>query len=92
MEYNILLTGESRAGKSSFINRIFKKLVSHEGQNLESLTTQIKEYKFDYTMEKRRVGGVNFIDTPGMINKYYFNQIKSKLDEYFSRIHIIYFF
>ena len=92
MEYNILLTGESRAGKSSFINRIFKKLVSHEGQNLESLTTQIKEYKFDYTREKTRVGGLNLIDTPGMINKDYFKQIKNKLDEYFSRIHIIYFF
>ena len=43
---NILLTGESRAGKSSFINRIFNKLVSHEGSNLESLTNQIKEYTY----------------------------------------------
>ena len=43
---NILLTGESRAGKSSFINRIFNKLVSFETSKLESATLKINSYEF----------------------------------------------
>jgi hypothetical protein len=42
---NILLTGESRAGKSSFINRMFNKLVSYETPKLESATSKINSYE-----------------------------------------------
>ena len=95
IDCNILLTGESRAGESSFINRIFNKLVSHEGANLESVTNQIKEYTYYLkNNEKIRngIGGINFIDTPGIIKKSNFKIIKKELDKYFNRIHLIYFF
>ena len=42
---NILLTGESRAGKSTFINKIFNKLMSYESGKLESTTREINCYE-----------------------------------------------
>ena len=87
IECNILLLGESRAGKSSFINRVFNKLVSHEDANLESVTNNSTQYTF----RKGKVG-INFIDTPGLIKKSNIKFIKQILDEYFGKIHLIYFF
>jgi len=93
IECNILLIGESRSGKSSFINRIFNKLVSHEGGNLESVTNKIRQYKYSLENEENDIKGtIKFIDTPGMINQNNFKQIRKELDKYFSIIHIIYFF
>lgn len=95
IECNILLTGESRAGKSSFINRVFNKFVTHEGANLESLTNKIKEYTYylkNKNNKKNGIAGINFIDTPGIIKKSDFKLIKKELDKYFKRIDIIYFF
>ena len=59
IECNILLLGESRAGKSSFINRVFNKLVSHEDANLESVTNNSTQYTF-----REGKVGIKFIDTP----------------------------
>ena len=87
IECNILLIGESRAGKSSFINKIFNKLVSHEDANLESVT----DYSSEYTLSKGNAG-INIIDTPGIIRKSNIKFIKKILDEYFEKIHLIYFF
>ena len=87
IECNILLMGESRAGKSSFINRVFNKLVSHEDANLESVTNKSTQYTF----YKEKVG-IKFIDTPGIMKKSNINFIKQILDNYFEKIHLIFFF
>jgi GTP-binding protein EngB required for normal cell division len=87
IECNILLMGESRAGKSSFINRVFNKLISHEDANLESVTNSSTQYTF----RKGKVG-IKFIDTPGIIKKSNIKFIKQILDEYFGKIHLIFFF
>ena len=87
IECNILLMGESRAGKSSFINRVFNKLISHEDANLESVTNNSTEYTF-----KKGNIGIRIIDTPGIIKKSNIKFIKKILDEYFGKIHLIFFF
>ena len=87
IECNILLMGESRAGKSSFINRVFNKLVSHEDAILESVTYNSTQY----TLKKGKVG-IKFIDTPGIIKDENNKFIKQILDEYFGKIHLIFFF
>ena len=87
IECNILLMGESRAGKSSFINRVFNKLVSHEDANLESVTNNSTQYTFN----KGKVG-IKFIDTPGIMKKSNIKFIKKIIDEYFGKIHLIFFF
>ena len=74
IECNILLIGESRAGKSSFINKIFNKLVSHEDANLESVT----DYSSEYTLSKGNAG-INIIDTPGIIRKSNIKFIKKNI-------------
>lgn len=98
---NILLVGESRAGKSSIINRIFNKFVSYESSKLESETKQLiyydlYPYKYlENINEENGVGGIRIIDTPGLvkINKLNsFKIIKSKLDDDYRHINIIYFF
>ena len=78
--------GESRAGKSSFINRVFNKLISHEDANLESVTNNSTEYTF-----KKGNIGIRIIDTPGIIKKSNIKFIKKILDEYFGKIHLIFF-
>ena len=100
---NILLTGESRAGKSSFINRIFNKLVSFESSKMESSTLKINSYEYyppEEENEKDKVlkkgyGGIRIYDTPGLVKKKdldSFGLIKSKLNKIFNKIHIILFF
>ena len=94
---NILLTGESRAGKSSFINRVFNKLVSFESSKLESTTLKINEYEL-YPSENEiedGYGGIKFFDTPGLVKNDKLNSfelIKDKLNKIFNEIHLIYFF
>ena len=87
VECNILLIGESRAGKSCFINRVFNKLVSHEDANLESITNSSTQYTF-----KKGNVGIKFIDTPGIMNNSIIKLIKQIIDQYFGKIHLIYFF
>ena len=89
IEYNILLIGESRAGKSSFINRIYNELVSHEGEDLESVTKNVKEFK---VYLKDSYGGINLIDSPGIVKTNEFELIKKQLDHHINKIHLIYFF
>ena len=103
--YNILLTGESRAGKSSFINRTFNKLTTYETAKLESETKEITYYEFFHpdsnedNSEKKLIkngfGGIRIIDTPGLVktkNLNSFQLIKKKLDEEFKQMHLVYFF
>ena len=87
IECNILLIGESRAGKSSYINRVFSKLVSHEDANLESVTINSSQY----TLKKGNIG-IKYIDTPGIMNNSNIKFLKKIIDEYFGKIHLIYFF
>ena len=87
LECNILLIGESRAGKSSFINRVFNKLVSHEDANLESVTNNSTQYVY-----KKGKVGIKLVDTPGIIKNSNIKFIKQILDEYFGKIHLIFFF
>ena len=100
---NILLTGESRAGKSSFINRMFNKLVSFETSKLESATSKINSYELypDSTDDENDIvikngfGGIKIFDIPGLVkteNLNSFELIKNKLNKIFNEIHIIYFF
>ena len=44
-----------------------------------------------YTFNKGKAG-INFIDTPGIIKQSNIKFIKKILDEYFGKIHFIYFF
>ena len=87
LECNVLLLGESRAGKSSFINRVFNKLVSHEDANLESVTNNSTQYIY-----REGKVGIKLVDTPGIIKKSNIKFIKKILDEYFGKIHLIFFF
>lgn len=71
---NILLTGESRAGKSCFINRIMNKLVSYESSKLESSTRKINTYELYPPEEEQKenklkigYGGIKVYDTPGLV-------------------------
>jgi hypothetical protein len=86
LECNVLLLGESRAGKSSFINRVFNKLVSHEDANLESVTNNSTQYIY-----REGKVGIKLVDTPGIIKKSNIKFIKKILDEYFGKIHLIFF-
>ena len=103
--FNVLLTGESRAGKSSFINRMFNKLTTYESGKLESETKEITYYdlflpetyedKSEEKPVKNGFGGIRVMDTPGLVKTKKlnsFNLIKKKLDDEFEYIHIVYFF
>ena len=101
LHLNILLTGESRAGKSCFINRISNKLISFESSKFESSTLKINSYEYYPPEEenensvKKGYGGIKIFDTPGLVKKEGLNSfelIKKKLNSIFDKIHIIYFF
>ena len=99
------MTGESRAGKSSLINRIFKKAVTFESSKVVSTTLEITHYEY-YPEEinlvdgKKKItfedcGGINIFDTPGLIESKNLNSLKKmkkEINNYFDNIHIIYFF
>ena len=99
--FNILLTGESRAGKSCFTNRIFNKLISYETSKLVSATLEINSYEF-YPSEETKInelkkgyGVIRIFDTPGLVKTKElnsFNLIKDKLSTIFNKIHAIFFF
>ena len=96
---NILIIGEPRAGKSTFINRLFNKYISYESCKYKSATHEINYYKYicsdnefeENKLIKNKFGFIRVIDTPGLIHNTY-AKIISELDEEFNNIHLIYFF
>ena len=66
-----MLTGMSRACKSTLINILSKKLVSLETPELTSVTNEIKEYnnykEIKEEGKEKEIIKLNFIDTPGII-------------------------
>ena len=102
---NILLIGESRAGKSTFINRLFNKFVTYETAKFESATKEITYYEFnlsdnnrekvDNKLIKNGYGLIRILDTPGLVLTKDLNAssiIIDKIDKEFDNIHMIYFF
>ena len=103
---NILLTGISGSGKSTFINIINNSLISLENENKESITKRISEYNI-YLDKNTKNGFIKFIDTPGFnsqlnsmenvdlkqINKNILDLIKEyKNKNSFDNIHFVLFF
>jgi GTP-binding protein EngB required for normal cell division len=72
---NILLTGLSRSGKSSFINLLSEKLVALESNDSDSVTLKVSEYYIYRNDDKREHGAIKLIDTPGICEN---NQVNSK--------------
>ena len=102
---NILLIGESRAGKSSFINRIFNKFVTYETGKYVSATQDITYYEFglpniqeekeENKLIKNGYGLIKILDAPGLVLTKDLDtsaKIIDKLDKEFDNIHMIYFF
>ena len=100
---NIMLTGMSRAGKSTLINILSEKLISLETPEFSSVTTEINEYVV-YRKIGEKIIKFKFIDTPGLTlipeqnidtTKMVIDSIDKKLKEFNDTnesIHIIYFF
>ena len=100
---NIMLTGMSRAGKSTLINILSEKLVSLETPELLSVTKEINEYVVYREIEEKIIK-FKFIDTPGLTfipekgidtTKIVIDSINKKMKEFNDTndsIHIIYFF
>jgi len=74
---NILLTGLSRTGKSTFINLLAGKIIALEGDASTSVTKNISEYYIYKDDDKDAHGAIKIIDTPGIVEKE-----KDKNDEY----------
>lgn len=67
MSINILLTGISRSGKSTFINTVNNSLLSLENCEKSSVTSKITEYKIYFGQKKSEKDGyLKFIDTAGI--------------------------
>ena len=68
---NILLTGMSRAGKSTLVNILSGKLISLETPEFKSVTEEINEYTIYKEIQekgkKKEIIKMKFIDTPGLI-------------------------
>lgn len=103
--FNILLIGESRAGKSYFINRMFNKFVTYETGKLESSTKEITYYELSWPdnpevneknkLIKKGYGLIRILDTPGIVQTKdldAYSKIIDKIDKKFDNIHMIYFF
>lgn len=99
---NFILAGESRAGKSTFINILAKKFIALESCDNESVTTKINEYVVKSDLPEFN-GEIKLYDTPGLIIKnnkiqneeLVFSQIKNifkNAEDSKDEIHFIYFF
>ena len=66
---NILLTGFSRKGKSTFINMIFDKMVTLENPSFLPITSEIIEFLLPGQPGQNDIvkGGIKFFDVPGLI-------------------------
>ena len=104
--FNILLIGESRAGKSTFINRMMNKYVTYETGKFESATQDITYYEFcwqDYIGESKTnelitngYGVIRILDTPGIVKTENLDASSKIIEaiekEFKNGIHLIYFF
>ena len=66
---NILLTGFSRKGKSTFINMIFDKMVTLENPSFIPVTSEVIEFLLPSIAGQNGIinGGVKIFDVPGLI-------------------------
>ena len=64
---NILLTGNSRAGKSTFINCLFNKLIARESSEKVSVTQKITEYCLELDNNGLEHSIIKLFDTPGIV-------------------------
>ena len=101
---NILLTGLSRVGKSTFINLMSRKLNALESNLAMSVTKNISEYYIYRDDGKNEHGAIKLIDTPGIVkdkdkeDNYYKNKekevielINNKEKSFENKIHFIFF-
>ena len=101
---NILLTGLSRTGKSTFINLLAGKIMALEADETESVTKNISEYYIYRDDDKDEHGALKIIDTPGIVpnqnqdDKNYkevenkvINMIKNQDKTFENKIHFIFF-
>ena len=97
---NILLTGKSRAGKSTFINFLSNKLVALESSDRVSVTNTLNEYYIYSNKDgKSEQAAIKLIDTPGIVQnniekskvflKNLFNNPEKSMEK---QIHFILFF
>lgn len=98
---NILLTGMSRAGKSTFINLLSGKLIALETNEAQSVTLKFSEYYMYRDDNKKEHGGLKLIDTPGICDKDEVNSktyeilndyVKNEKKEIGKQLHFILFF
>ena len=66
---NILLTGFTRKGKSTFINMIFDKIVTLENPSFLPVTSEVIEFLLPGQPDENNVvkGGLKIFDVPGLI-------------------------
>ena len=64
---NILLTGKSRSGKSTFINCLSNKLVARESSDKISVTQKITEYCLELNNNGQERSTIKLFDTPGIV-------------------------
>ena len=101
---NIMLTGMSRSGKSTFINVLSKKLIALETPEFISVTREINEFVIYREVKGQGIIKLKLIDTPGLTfikeeNKDTTDDVIKSIDEKLKEfddsnesIHIIYFF
>ena len=101
---NILLTGLSKTGKSTFINLLSGKIMALEADDSQSVTKNISEYYIYRDDDKDEHDALKIIDTPGIIenqgsneedykeveNKV-INMIKEQDKTFENKLHFIFF-
>ena len=95
---NILLTGKSRAGKSTFLNYLNNKLIALESCKKTSVSKKKTEYNI-YINNNYENYSIKFFDTPGIIpgkieesKEYLDNLLNKDNDNIEEKIHFILFF
>ena len=104
---NILLSGYTRKGKSTFLNLIFDKLVSRESPQGFPLTKCINEYSISFNNNNNEnnlfeiYGGLTIYDSPGFIEgtnenhkkiKVLINELIERASEMLDTLHYVFFF
>ena len=99
---NILLTGLSRTGKSTFINLLSGKIIALEADSSDSVTKNISEYYIYKCDNKDGHAAIKIIDTPGIVpndNKKEYREVQNKVidmiknqdKDFNTKIHFIFF-